>query len=49
MSPPPMERLLEAMGEIGRTSRTHFSPTGFKSDQSYARVRERYARLKDES
>jgi tRNA (guanine26-N2/guanine27-N2)-dimethyltransferase len=31
-SPPPMNRLLEKLGEVGKVSRTHFSPTAFKTD-----------------
>jgi tRNA (guanine26-N2/guanine27-N2)-dimethyltransferase len=32
MSPPRMEPLLERLNEIGRASRTHFSPTAIKTD-----------------
>ncbi|MFP4170805.1 MAG: N2,N2-dimethylguanosine tRNA methyltransferase [Methanomassiliicoccales archaeon] len=31
-SPPPMNQILEALRKHGRASRTHFSPTGFKTD-----------------
>ncbi|OPY34638.1 MAG: tRNA (guanine(26)-N(2))-dimethyltransferase [Methanomassiliicoccales archaeon PtaU1.Bin124] len=44
-SPLKLERLLEGMAEIGKVSKTHFSPTGFKSDQPYAKVRERYIQM----
>lgn len=33
-SPPPMNRLLEKLGEVGKVSRAHFSPTAFKTDLS---------------
>jgi len=37
-SPPPMSRLLEKIREVGRASRTHFSPTGFKTDLTLAEL-----------
>lgn len=37
-SPPPMSRLLERIGQVGRASRTHFSPTGFKTDLTLAEL-----------
>jgi len=46
-SPLRLDRLLEGMADIGRVSKTHFSPTGFKSDQPYQKVRERYIQLHD--
>ncbi|MGD0056417.1 MAG: tRNA (guanine(10)-N(2))-dimethyltransferase [Methanomassiliicoccales archaeon] len=39
-SPPTMERLLEKIREVGRASRTHFSPTGFKTDLTLAELME---------
>lgn len=45
VSPPRLERLLEGMSEIGKVSKTHFSPTGFKCDQPYSVVKERYKQL----
>jgi tRNA (guanine26-N2/guanine27-N2)-dimethyltransferase len=31
-SPPPMSQVLKTLNENGKASRTHFSPTGFKTD-----------------
>ncbi|MFA5313754.1 MAG: hypothetical protein WC375_10655, partial [Methanomassiliicoccales archaeon] len=45
VSPLRLERLLEGMSEIGKVSKTHFSPTGFKCDQPYSVVKERYRQL----
>lgn len=47
-SPLKLEKLLEGMAEIGQVSKTHFSPTGFKSDQPYGKVRERYIQLHEQ-
>ncbi len=35
MSPPRMDRLLEQIGASGNVSRTHFSPTAFKTDLEF--------------
>ena len=35
LSPPRRETLIERMKQMGAASRTHFSPTGFKSDRSF--------------
>jgi tRNA (guanine26-N2/guanine27-N2)-dimethyltransferase len=48
-SPPRLEKVVEGMRSIGKVSKTHFSPTGFKSDQPYSRVRERYLQLHDDA
>jgi tRNA (guanine26-N2/guanine27-N2)-dimethyltransferase len=45
VSPPRQDRLLEGLSEIGKVSKTHFSPTGFKCDQPYSVVKERYRQL----
>ncbi len=38
LSPPRREVLMERMKQIGLASRTHMSPTGFKSDRSFAEI-----------
>ena len=38
MTTPPFEKYLERMNEYGRTSRTHISPTGFKTELSLDEV-----------
>ncbi len=42
ISPPRMEPLLERLNEIGRASRTHFSPTAIKTDLSMEEVLSTY-------
>jgi tRNA (guanine26-N2/guanine27-N2)-dimethyltransferase len=37
-SPPPIARLLEKIREVGPASRTHFSPTGFKTDIGFVEL-----------
>ena len=41
-SPQPMEDLLAALNERGKASKTHFSPTGFKTDLELAEILEIY-------
>ena len=38
MTTPPFDRYMERMNEYGRTSRTHISPTGFKTELSLDEV-----------
>jgi tRNA (guanine26-N2/guanine27-N2)-dimethyltransferase len=45
LSPPKREVLLETMKEIGAASRTHFSPTGFKSDRSFTQILAAYREI----
>jgi tRNA (guanine26-N2/guanine27-N2)-dimethyltransferase len=42
LSPPRREELMEVMGSIGRTSRTNFSPTGFRTDRPLQEVLEAF-------
>ncbi|HSV41870.1 MAG TPA: N2,N2-dimethylguanosine tRNA methyltransferase, partial [Methanomassiliicoccales archaeon] len=41
-SPVRLERLIEGLQTLGMASKTHFSPTGFKSDQPYSVIRAHY-------
>jgi tRNA (guanine26-N2/guanine27-N2)-dimethyltransferase len=45
LSPPRREVLLEKMRGIGAASRTHFSPTGFKSDRSFNEILAAYREI----
>jgi tRNA (guanine26-N2/guanine27-N2)-dimethyltransferase len=45
LSPPRREVLLERMKDIGAASRTHFSPTGFKSDRSFEEILAAYREI----
>jgi tRNA (guanine26-N2/guanine27-N2)-dimethyltransferase len=45
LSPPRRETLIERMRLIGAASRTHFSPTGFKSDRSFAEILDAYREI----
>lgn len=42
LSPPGRDRLLEALGSVGRVSRTNFSPTGFRTDLPLREVLEAF-------
>jgi len=42
LSPPGRDELLEAMGSIGKVSRTNFSPTGFRTDRPLKEVLETF-------
>ncbi len=37
-SPPSLSKVLEKLNEVGHTTRTHFSPTGFKTDLPYPEI-----------
>ncbi len=45
LSPPRPEILMERMKLLGAASRTHFSPTGFKSDRSFAEILAAYREI----
>ncbi|MGD0819079.1 MAG: tRNA (guanine(26)-N(2))-dimethyltransferase [Methanomassiliicoccales archaeon] len=45
LSPPRREVLMERMKQLGAASRTHFSPTGFKSDRSFAELLAAYREI----
>ena len=45
LSPPRREVLMERMKQIGLASRTHMSPTGFKSDRSFAEILAAYREI----
>ncbi len=45
LSPPRREILMERMKLLGAASRTHFSPTGFKSDRSFAEILAAYREI----
>ena len=45
LSPPKRETLIERMKQMGAASRTHFSPTGFKSDRSFAEILAAYREI----
>ena len=45
LSPPKRETLIERMKQMGAASRTHFSPTGFKSDRSFAEILAAYQEI----
>ena len=45
LSPPRRETLIERMKQMGAASRTHFSPTGFKSDRSFAEILAAYQEI----
>ena len=45
LSPPRREALMERMRQLGAASRTHFSPTGFKSDRSFEEILAAYREI----
>ncbi len=44
-SPHRMDDLLEALNDAGKCSKTHFSPTGFKTDLELEELTDIYSRL----
>ena len=38
ISPPPIAKIIEKLREVGNASRTHFSPTAFKTDLPYDEI-----------
>ena len=38
MTTPPFEKFIERMKQYGRTSKTHISPTGFKTELSLKEI-----------
>lgn len=45
MSPPPLDAILEKLGERGNVSRTHFSPTGFKTEMDFDELLDSFKEL----
>jgi len=44
-SPPRMREIIEALKEAGEATRTHFSPTGFKTDLEFEEIKQILLRL----
>lgn len=44
-SPPPIDRLIEKLREYGNASRTHISPTGFKTDLGFDEIMRIYSEV----
>ena len=45
MSPPPLDAILEKLGERAKATRTHFSPTGFKTDLDFDELLDSFKEL----
>lgn len=45
ISPPPLDAILEKLGERSNVSRTHFSPTGFKTDLDFDELLDSFLEL----